>query len=108
MAIWACVQLIINEPINIAAAFGVLGLNIGKYLWYNLTYIWQIVDATLQFSEEGLLYGFAVLFFYAEFFANDYEGFVLLLQDNIWGIAGAVLFWPIYVAWIMFKWLFGI
>ena len=107
MAIWQVIQLIFTEPINIITAIGLLLLNIGKYIWYNIYYLWRIIDATFLFTEEGLLYGFAVLFFYLEFFANDYEGFVALLQDNIWGISMAVLFWPIYVAWIFFKWLFG-
>ena len=107
-AIWGCITLIFTEPVNIVTAIGLLLLNIGKYLWYNVYYLWRIVDATFLFTEQGVLYGFAVLFFYLEFFANDYEGFVALLQDNIWGISMAILFWPIYVAWIFFKWLFGI
>ena len=96
------------EPIEIIKAFAVLFDNIFRYLWYNLTYLWEIIDATLRFSEGGVLYGLSVIFYYTEFFANDYDGFVILIQDNIWGIAGAVLFWPIFVAWIVFKWLFGL
>ena len=79
MAIWQVVQLIFTEPITIITAIGLLFLNIGKYIWYNIYYLWRIIDATFLFTEQGLLYGFAVLFFYLEFFANDYEGFVALL-----------------------------
>ncbi len=50
-AISAVVKLIVFEPINITKAFGVLFTNIWKYIWYNLTFLWEIVDATLQFSN---------------------------------------------------------
>ena len=107
-AIWAAFSLIFTQPFSILSAVWVLISNVFKFLWYNLSYLWAIIDATFHFTEEGLLYGFAVLFFYLEYFANDYDGFVALLQDNIWGIAAAVLFWPIYLAWILFKWTFGL
>ena len=107
-SMFAVVKLIIFEPINIGKAFYVLFINILLYVQYNFVFLWRIFDATFRFTEEGFLYAFTVIFFYVEFFANDYEEFVALLQDNIWGIAGAVIFWPIYISWIIFRWLFGI
>jgi hypothetical protein len=39
---------------------------------------------------------------------TDFDSFVAAMEDNIWRIAAVILFWPIYVAWIIFAWLFGL
>lgn len=46
-SIYACFMLIIMEPISILKAVWLLLTNVFKYIWYNLSYLWEIIDSTL-------------------------------------------------------------
>jgi hypothetical protein len=39
---------------------------------------------------------------------TDYDEFVAIIQDDIWRLMAVFLFWPFYLAWIIFAWLFGL
>ena len=54
-AILACILLIFIEPFEILGLFFNLFYNTMAYLWYNVAYLWRIIDATFGFTRDGVL-----------------------------------------------------
>jgi hypothetical protein len=70
--------------------------------------MWRIIDVTFGFTRDGALTALARMFTFFEFMVTDYDGFVNKMSANIWQISAVLLFWPIYIAWIWFVWIFDL
>merc|ERR1719331_3058282 len=104
----ACITLFFIEPYHISILVYKLFYNIAAYFWYNFTWLWGVIDETFGFTRDGVLTALARMFSLFEFMVTDYETFTERMADNIWKIAAVLLFWPIYVAWIWFVWIFDL
>ena len=54
------------------------------YLWYNVAWLWGVVDATFGFTRDGVLTALSRMFTFFEYMVTDYDGFVEKMSDNIW------------------------
>lgn len=104
----ACIRLFYTEPYDLLYVFYTLFYNIWIYLVYNLVWIWEIIDATFGFTTDGVIYAFGQILDLVNFMVTDYDEFVAIIQDDIWRLMAVFLFWPFYLAWIIFAWLFGL
>ena len=107
-AMFECMYLIFTEPFAIMMLFLKLFWNIVLYFWYNFVWSWRVIDVTFGFTKDGVLTALARMFALFEFMVTDYQGFTEIMAENIWQIAAVLLFWPFYVAWIFFVWIFDL
>ena len=72
---FACILLIFTEPFAILWLFLQLNWNVILYLWYNVVWMWRVIDVTFGFTKLGVLTALARMFALFEFMVTDYEGF---------------------------------
>ena len=76
--------MIFIEPFEILGLFFNLFYNTMAYLWYNVAWLWGVVDATFGFTRDGVLTALSRMFTFFEYMVTDYDGFVEKMSENIW------------------------
>ena len=107
-AMFACIALIFTEPFAIIWLFMGFLWNICLYFWYNVVWLWRVIDITFGFTADGVLTALTRMFALFEYMVTDYQGFTNKMAENIWSIAAVLVFWPFYIAWIWFVWIFDL
>ena len=107
-SIWNAFITILYTPWVILYKYALLFVDFLQLFFYNWWYLFNAVWLSLQFSERGVVFAIQRIWGFFQFYVNDYDGFIAYGKENIFILILILFFWPYYMAWIVFKFFFGI
>ena len=76
---------------------------------YNVVFGWTIINTFFRFTEDGFMLALGRVSQFFQCLVNDFDGFVNMLEDNVWTVASVLILWPFYLLYYFFAYyLFGI